>query len=194
MTWRHLTGYIFLISFFGCHTPLLLSTLNPETQPKEKYKYYQPDFQLDSNALLRTDGYYYNVWKPREVTLTVEKYNQAKKHGLSFSGIDISKMNIIQDTTLIVVHTHVYVFYPNGTYIHKIYSNKSLPEISAEVETAFKTKIEGADVYKITDEKIYYESYSQMSGFFYNQGIVSFNAITVGKSQPYSFSPYTGAN
>lgn len=188
MGWKHIGLYILLGAFCSCHAPLLLS--GPDNQPKEKYRYYRPGYRLPPNGLLRTDGYYYAVWSPRKVELTLERYKEAKKNGISPSGFDMSKMHITKDTVLTVISTHVYIFYPNGSFMHQIFSNQSFADISARVEAELRTKREGGSFYKIDGDKIYYERYSRMSGFFYNQGILGKNSITVGKSEPYRFVPF----
>ena len=43
----------------GCHAPLLLNLLSPESYPVEEYKSFDPDFRLPDDSLLRTDGFYY---------------------------------------------------------------------------------------------------------------------------------------
>lgn len=190
MNWRHIISGILLGTLLGRHAPLLLTKLSPETKPKTNYKYYQPDFHLDQNSVLRTDGYYYFIGSPRPVTLTVKSYEEAKKNEISPFGFDIGKMNITSDTVLTVIHTNVYVFYPNGTYIQTTYGNKLRQEVSTDVENKFRQMPEGWDVYKIEGNKIRFEYYTQISGFKYNDGIIGNNTITVGKSQPYQFIPF----
>lgn len=174
-------------SLASCHAPVLLTELSPDSQPKEKFKYYNPDFQLQTNSYLKTNGLYYSIESPRQVPISYKSFLEAKKHGIAPSGFSLDELDIKSDTILTVVNTNVLIFYPNGTYVLTVYNNKSIEEIEIDAAKRFKDLKDGWYVYKLDRNIIHYEYYSKMSGFNYAEGEVLENSVTFGNSKPYQF-------
>lgn len=187
MDWGKLISTIILGGTVSCHAPVLLTELNPESKPLNKFKYFNAEFRLPENSPLKTNGFYYNIGTPRKVPITVKSFNEAKKNGIAPAGFEFGELNITKDTVLTVVNTNVYVFYPNGSFSLRIYNNKLIDEIEKDATVVFQKKNQGSYVYKLEGDIIKYETYSKMSGFYYTEGTVGENFITVGKSEPYQF-------
>lgn len=187
MRLKYSNVFIVLILLSSCHAPLLLTLLSPEFKPKEKFKYYDPNFKLDSNSLLKLNGYYLSRESEREQRLTLKSYQEMKEQGISPTGFDIHKLHINADTTLRIKSRLVLKFFANGTYFQQHLANKSLEEIHEMMVTKSKELQEGANVYKIEGNTIFYSSYTQVSGFFYNKGIIGENNVSVGKGVPFQF-------
>ncbi|MFV0305253.1 MAG: hypothetical protein ACK5IC_07225 [Moheibacter sp.] len=181
---------IVLGGFISCHAPVLLTGLSPDSKPIEKFKYYQSDFILPKNSLLRTNGFYYNTNEPRQVPINYKAYLEAKEHGIAPVGFSLNELDIHSDTIVTVVDTKIMVFYPDGTFVLSIYHNKSVEEIQTDTTKKFKDLQKGWYAYKLENNKLKYEIYSKMSGFNYYEGTVGDNIITVGESNPYQFIPF----
>lgn len=187
MNLKNIFVILVLSLFMGCHAPLLLTALSPKTKPKEKFRYYQPNFKLPENSLLRFDGYYLSIASERKLILTLKRFQEMKKFGLSPVGFDIKDLNITSDTVLIIKTLDAFQFYADGTYSVRYFANKSKEQVHEEMLDRYRNTIEGESVYKLKGDKILYETYSQMSGFTYNDGLVGEQTITLGKSHPYEF-------
>lgn len=187
MNLKNILLILVLGMFTGCHAPLLLTALSPKTKPKEKFKYYQPNFKLPENSSLRLDGYYLSIESERKQKLTLKRYQEMKKYGLSPVGFDIKDLHISSDTVLIIKTLDAFQFYADGTYEVRYFANRSKEQVHEEMLTKYRNTIEGGAVYKLKGDKILYETYSQMSGFTYNDGVLGEHTITLGKSHPYQF-------
>lgn len=180
-----------LAGMSSCHSPVLLTEMSPDAQPKDKFKYYNPEFQLQKNSMLKTDGLYYKIGEPRKVPITYKAFIEAKKHGIAPAGFTLDELDIHSDTVLTVVNTDVILFYPNGTFVLTVYHNKSKEEIKKDAINRFKDVQDGWYVYKLENHQIQYEYYSKMSGFNYAEGEIRENQVTFGKSKPFQFLPFT---
>jgi hypothetical protein len=187
MKWSQIISLFGIAGLASCHAPVLLSELSPDSKPKEKYKYFNPDFQLPTNSQLKINGLYYSVGSPRQVPISYKNFMEAKKHGIAPSGFSLDELNIKSDTILTVVNTNVLIFYPNGTYVLTVYNNKSIEEIEIDAAKKFKDLKDGWYVYKLDNNILHYEYYSKMSGFNYAEGEVLENSVTFGNSKPYQF-------
>lgn len=187
MNLKNLLVILVLGMFTGCHAPLLITALSPKTKPKEKFRYYQSNFKLPENTLLRLDGYYLSIESERKLILTLKRFQEMKRSGLSPIGFDIEDLDIHSDTVLIIKTLDAFQFYADGTYSIRYFANKSKEQVHEEMLTKYRNILGGDSVYKLKDDKILYETYSQMSGFTYNDGLLGEQTITLGKSHPYQF-------
>lgn len=187
MKFKNLIGTIALGTLAGCQAPLLLTELSAESKPVEDFKYYQTNFKLDENSLLNPNGYYVSDESERKLSLTLKRFQELKEQGISPAGFDINELNITSDTILSIKSFTTLKFYPDGTFSSIVFSNKSKYEIHQEMTKRNNQIKQGGSVYKLEENKILYESYTKISGFTYNDGVVAKNTVTVGKSKPYQF-------
>lgn len=172
-------------SLASCHAPVLLTELSPDSQPKEKYKLYDPNFELAETSLLRTDGFYFRKGLERKVPFSLKQYLEAKKNNNPPAGFELSELSITKDTILVVYNIYTLQFFKNGSYSNRVYSNKTLEEIYIDKKQLNETI--GSNIYKLDGNQMNYEYYSKMSGFNYAQGNVTNNGVTFGNSEPYQF-------
>lgn len=188
MKWSQIISLVGLGGLASCHAPLLLTELSPETKPLEKYKLYNPNFELAETSALRIDGFYFSKGEERKVPFSLKQYQEAKKNNNPPAGFELSELSITKDTILIVYNIYTLQFFKNGTYSSRVYTNKTIEEIYIDKKQLNETI--GNSVYKLDENQINYEFYSKMSGFNYAQGKVTQDSVTFGNSDPYQFTQF----
>ena len=178
---------IVVVLLTGCHAPLLLNLLSPDTYPVEEFDYFDPNFKIPDDSLLRTDGFYYGESGLRKIRVTVEDFRRYQETGKSPGGIDLDGVTITEDTDFPIVPGYIMMFFPDGTYLYKHYRNVPFEDIKKDANDIRKHRSRGGSVYQLDGNQIRYETYSQMSGFWHNTGTVLKNAVTEGQGKPYVF-------